>query len=72
MYNTITWSNVHVAQLFTGHRRPGKLMLYNLSVLEYINGAPPWYDVHTAVRRLPKFQEALGDEREKLDHPVTG
>jgi hypothetical protein len=41
-------------------------MLYNLSVLEYLNGPPPWHDVHPAVRRLPKFQEALKREREKM------
>lgn len=40
-------------------------MLYNLSVLEYINDAPPWHDVHPAVTKLPKFQEALRDERKK-------
>jgi hypothetical protein len=43
-----------------------ELMLYNLSVLEYINGAPPWHDVHPAVIHLPKFQEALNDERKRL------
>jgi hypothetical protein len=41
-------------------------MLYNLSVLEYLNGPPPWHDVHPAVLRLPKFQEALEREREEL------
>lgn len=40
-----------------------ELMLYNLSVLEYINGAPPWHDVHPAVTHLPRFQEALSNER---------
>jgi len=42
-----------------------ELMLYNLSVLEYINGMPPWHDVHPAVRKLPKFQVALQQERTK-------
>jgi len=41
-------------------------MLYNLSVLEYLDGPPPWHDVHPAVRGLPKFQEALKRERETL------
>ena len=36
-----------------------ELMLYNLSVLEYVNGQPPWHDVHPAVPALPKFLEAL-------------
>lgn len=43
-----------------------ELMLYNLTVLEYINGMPPWHDVHPAVLRLPKFQAALAAERAKL------
>ena len=51
---------------------PHQLMLYNLSVLEYINDAPPWHDVHPAVTKLPKFQEALRDERKKLGFPSTG
>ncbi len=38
-------------------------MLYNLSVLEYFNGPSFWHDVHPAVRRLPKFQEALEHAR---------
>ncbi|MGB0386544.1 MAG: hypothetical protein ACPGWR_17180 [Ardenticatenaceae bacterium] len=38
-----------------------RLMLHNLSVLEYINGSPPWHDVHPAVLRLPKFQEAVAN-----------
>ena len=42
-----------------------ELMLYNLSVLEYYNGAPPWHDVHPVVRKLPKFQGALERERAK-------
>ncbi|MBI4771131.1 MAG: ATP-binding protein [Chloroflexi bacterium] len=33
-------------------------MLFNLSVLEYTNGQPPWHDVHPVVLRLPKFKEA--------------
>lgn len=40
-----------------------RLMLHNLSVLEYVNGAPVWHDVHPVVRRLPKFQEAEGHGR---------
>ncbi len=40
-----------------------RTMLHNLSVLEYINGAPPWHDVHPIVQQLPKFQEALEHER---------
>jgi len=47
-------------------------MLYNLSVLEYVNDAPPWHDVHPAVTQLPKFQAALRDEREKLNFPSAG
>jgi len=43
-----------------------QLMLYNLSVLEYLNGPPPWHDVHPAVRCLPKFREALKREREAM------
>lgn len=43
-----------------------RTMLHNLSVLEYVNGAPPWHDVHPVVLRLPKFQEALADERPDL------
>ena len=34
-------------------------MLHNLTVLEYVNGAPPWHDVHPVIEELPKFQEAL-------------
>ncbi len=49
-----------------------QLMLYNLSVLEYVNDAPPWHDVHPAVTKLPKFQEALHNEREKLGFPSAG
>lgn len=41
-----------------------RLMLHNLSVLEYLNGSPPWHDVNPAVVRLAKFQEALADERQ--------
>jgi hypothetical protein len=33
------------------------LLLYNLLVLEYLNGAR-WADVHPMVRRLPKFQKS--------------
>ena len=47
-----------------------QLMLYNLSVLEYVNDAPPWHDVHPAVTQLRKFQEALRNEREKLGLPA--
>ena len=36
-----------------------RLMLQNLSVLEYMNGAPPWQDVQPVVLRLNKFREAL-------------
>ena len=43
-----------------------ELMLYNLTVLEYINGMPPWHDVHPIVCKLPKFKTALAAEREKL------
>ena len=48
-----------------------ELMLYNLSVLEYINGLPAWHDVHPAVTCLPKFQEALHAARQHLlnDYP---
>ena len=30
-----------------------RLMLYNLSILEYMNDIPPWLDVHPAILRLP-------------------
>ena len=40
---------------------PHRLMLQNLSVLEYINGAPPWQDVQPVVVRLDKFQKVLAD-----------
>ena len=40
-----------------------RLMLQNLSVLEYMNGAPPWQDVQPVVQRLSKFQEALTGDR---------
>jgi len=43
-----------------------ELMLYNLTVLEYINGMPPWHDIHPVVLKLPKFQAALAAERNKL------
>ncbi len=36
-----------------------RLMLHNLSVLEYMNGLEPWHDVHPSVQRLAKFKEAL-------------
>lgn len=39
-----------------------RLMLHNLSVLEYMNGAPPWHDVQPIVTRLDKFQDALNDD----------
>ena len=52
----------HVVENDADHQ----VMLYNLSVLEYLNGPPPWHDVHPAVRGLPKFQEALKRERETL------
>jgi len=42
-----------------------ELILYNLSALEYFNGIVPWYDVHPAVRKLPKFQTALKKEQTK-------
>lgn len=48
-----------------------ELMLYNLSVLEYVNAAPPCHDVHPAVTRLPKFQKALHYERRKLGLPAA-
>lgn len=48
-----------------------ELMLYNLSVLEYVNAAPPWHDVHPAVTRLPKFQKALHYERRKPGLPAA-
>ena len=35
-----------------------RLMLHNLSVLEYMNGLEPWHDVHPSVQRLAKFEEA--------------
>jgi hypothetical protein len=41
-----------------------RLMLHNLSVLEYLNGSPPWHDVNPAVLHLAKFQEALAHERQ--------
>jgi hypothetical protein len=38
-------------------------MLYNLSVLEYMNGYR-WCDVHPAVRELPEFKDAWRSEEE--------
>ncbi|MCS6843903.1 MAG: AAA family ATPase [Caldilineales bacterium] len=38
-----------------------RLMLHNLSVLEYMNGLEPWHDVHPSVRRLSKFRESAGN-----------
>ena len=38
-------------------------MLYNLSVLEYMNG-DRWCDVHPAVRELPEFKDAWRREEE--------
>jgi hypothetical protein len=38
-------------------------MLYNLSVLEYMNG-DRWFDVHPAVRELPEFKDAWRSEEE--------
>ncbi len=55
-----------LAQVFLSKRvnndAPHRLMLHNLSVLEYMNGAPPWQDVQPVVQRLGKFQEALTSE----------
>lgn len=45
-------------------------MLFNLSVLEYTNGQPPWHDVHPVVLRLPKFKEAW--ERESKSARSSG
>jgi hypothetical protein len=36
-------------------------MLYNLMVLEYVNGREQWHDVHPSVQRLAKFQVALSN-----------
>lgn len=36
-----------------------RIMLHNLSVLEYINGTEPWHNVHPAVRKLRKLDELL-------------
>jgi hypothetical protein len=49
-----------------------ELMLYNLSVLEYINDASPWHDVHPAVTGLPRFQEALRLEKAKAGIGSSG
>lgn len=38
-------------------------MLYNLSVLEYMNG-DRWCDVHPAVKELPEFKDAWRSEEE--------
>lgn len=46
-------------------------MLYNQSVLEYYNGAPPWHDVHPVVLELPKFRNALDQERKSRGIPTT-
>lgn len=40
-----------------------QMMLYNLVVLEYLDGEEPWYDVHPAVRHLKRFRETLGGKR---------
>ena len=47
-----------------------RLMLYNLSVLEYYNGTPPWHDVHPVVLELPKFRVALEEERRNRGFPI--
>ncbi len=47
-----------------------RLMLYNLSVLEYYNGPPPWHDVHPVVLELPKFKAALEEERRSRGYPA--
>lgn len=56
-----------LARVYLDHKIQGdaehELMLYNLSVLEYINGSPPWHNIHPAVMQLPKFQAALEQER---------
>ena len=46
-------------------------MLYNQSVLEYYNGAPPWHDVHPVVVELPKFRNALDQERKNRGIPIA-
>lgn len=48
-----------------------RLMLYNQSILEYYNGAPPWHDVHPVVLELPKFQKALEQERKDRGFPTA-
>ncbi len=50
---------------------PHRSMLFNTSVLEYYNGPPPWQDVHPAVLWLPKFQEALEEERRQRERPTA-
>ncbi len=40
-----------------------QMMLYNLVVLEYLDGEEPWYDVHPAVRHLKRFKETLGAKK---------
>ncbi len=44
-------------------------MLYNLSVLEYMNGEC-WYNVHPAIRELPEFNDAC--ECQKRDSLTRG
>ena len=34
-------------------------MLGDLSILEYMNGGEPWYDVNPVVRELEKFKRAV-------------
>lgn len=46
-------------------------MLYSQSVLEYYNGAPPWHDVHPVVLELPKFRNALNQERKNRGIQIT-
>lgn len=58
----------HLPLLLDVHRRKEirnnethQTLLHNLSILSYMNGAPPWYDVHPIVLRLPKFRALLED-----------
>ncbi|TKJ29075.1 hypothetical protein CEE39_09480 [bacterium (candidate division B38) B3_B38] len=41
-------------------------MLYNLSVLEYMDGSP-WYDVHPAILQLKDFKRELNEQKRRKE-----
>jgi hypothetical protein len=63
-------AQVHINKSIRNDGLHGK-MLYNQSVLEYYNGAPPWHDVHPIVLELPKLRTALNEERKNRGIQIT-